>query len=241
MTSAHEPGRPATAAATGTVRPRRGASSGRRSPQRHRSTVGMTSAGADADVLGMPVAWPATAQPVDLLLAHRIRAPRCPVLPPTGHEVGWHPSAAHAWPPLGCATPPPLPAAAAVLAGVAAAPAYVHAPRPSSRPKSGADSQRPPSTARPGRRSRTQPPPCLPVQARSNAARRRWAVNVRYHRPQCGAPDLTSARFSTSTALRARGLWSRPSPAVGPVRPDSDVVTRTARFLHEGHTGTRYP
>ncbi len=266
MTSAHEPGLPATAAATGTARSRQDASSGRRSPQRDRSTVGMTSAGADADVLGMPVAWPAPARPADVVPLRRIRAPRCPVTPPTGQEVGWYslgspgPAAAR------LRHPTSLPAAASVLAGVGAAPESAHAARPTgnrarfSRPPSAGPSVSPlpqeliralrstldvradrddvpagrrgqgrgvtcPASeptlpvrcdrigvAQSGRRSRTQPPARLPVQARSDAARRRSRVDLRYHRPQHGASNLNAARFSVRPVTsRATGAASAPN------------------------------
>ena len=68
MTSAHDPGQPAIAAnATSSARQRRVWSLGRHSPQRRRPMVGMAPTGADADVVEVPVAWPAPARPVGVV------------------------------------------------------------------------------------------------------------------------------------------------------------------------------
>jgi hypothetical protein len=92
-----------------------------------------------------------------------------------------------------------------------------------------------------GRSHGAQPRSRLPVQARSHAARRRFRIDLRCHRPRCGASRLSAARrLSPGTSPRgARTVPSRRNR--GSRRPDNDVVTPTAGSLHSGQSGLDHP
>lgn len=79
-----------------------------------------------------------------------------------------------------------------------------------------------------------------PVQARSHAAHGRFRIDLRCRRPRYGASRLSAARLSPDTS-QSRGARTAPSRRKGPRRPDNDVVTPAAGFLHSGQSGLDHP